>query len=265
MEQAGRNPALPRRFALTRYFAFASLVCTLALAALLGWSYQFLALRDLTHLGEDRNLALTHALSNSLWPKFAPLVGASGAASADELQSLAAGNDLYSLVVRQLIGTEVVKVKVYSLSGRTVFSSEPRQTGEDKNDNPAFRAAIAGEVTSGLTHRDSFDAFEGTRNDLDVISTYLPIRDEAGKIVAVFEIYSDVTDLTSHLDRTRSMVIATVAGLLALLYALLYLLVARAQGIIDRQEALSCSSRSMNSTIACANAPPRSMPATANY
>jgi diguanylate cyclase (GGDEF)-like protein/PAS domain S-box-containing protein len=238
MDQAGRNPALPRRFALSRYYALASLVCTLVVAVLLGWSYQYLAMRNLTHLGEDRNLALTHALSNSLWPKFAPLVGASAGASADELQALAAGNDLYSLVVRQLIGTEVVKIKVYALTGRTVFSSEPRQTGEDKRDNPAFRAAIAGVVTSGLTHRDSFDAFEGLLTDLDVISTYLPIRDETGRVVAVFEIYSDVTDLTRHLASTRGLVIATVAGLLALLYALLYLLVARAQGIIDGQEAL---------------------------
>jgi hypothetical protein len=72
MDQAG-GMALPRRFALaSATIAVASLVCTLVVAALLGWSYQYLALRDLTHLGEDRNLALTHALSNSLWPKFAP-------------------------------------------------------------------------------------------------------------------------------------------------------------------------------------------------
>ena len=240
MEPSGSESvaAAPRRFALTRHFSLASLACTLVVAALLGWSYQHLALRDLVHLGEDRNAALAHALSNSLWPKFVPLVEASGNVSADDLQALAAGNDLYSLVARQLVGTEVIKVKIYSIAGRTVFSSDPRQTGEDKRENPALRAAIAGAIVSGLTHRDAFDAFEGTLTDLDVISTYLPLRDEGDRVVAVFEIYSDVSDLTAHLGRTQALVIATVAGLLALLYGLLYLLVSRAQGIIDRQEAL---------------------------
>ncbi|MBI5108135.1 MAG: EAL domain-containing protein [Rhodocyclales bacterium] len=211
-------------------------------AVLLGWSYQYLALRDLTHLGEDRNLALTHALSNSLWPRFAGIVAASDGATPEFLHTVAGRADLYALVRGQLSGTEVVKLKVYSLSGRTVFSTDPAQVGEDKTDNPAFRAAVDGRVTSGLTHRDSFDAFEGTLNDLDVISTYLPIRDDSGRPLAVFEIYSDVTDLTSRLTQTRGLVIATVAGLLALLYALLYLLVAHAQRVIDGQEAMLKSS-----------------------
>ena len=238
MEQAEEGMAVPRRFALTRHYAIASLACTLVVAALLGWSYQYLALRDLTHLGEDRNVALAHALSNSLRPQFLPLVRGNADAAVVELQALAAGNDLYSLVTRQLADTEVIKVKVYALNGRTVFSSDPAQTGEDKSDNPAFRAAVNGRITSGLAHRDSFDAFEGTLTDLDVISTYLPVRNDTGGILAVFEIYSDVTDLTAHLKVTRSLVIATVAGLLAALYGLLFLLVARAQRIIDGQEAL---------------------------
>ncbi len=238
MDQADQGTVAPRRFALTRHYAYASLACTLVVAVLLGWSYQHLALRDLTHLGEDRNVALAHALSNSLWPEMLPLVQGSEAASAAELQAMAAGNDLYSLVARQLQGTEVIKVKIYSLTGLTVFSSDPVQTGEDKRNNLAFRAAVEGRVTSGLAHRDSFDAFEGTLTDLDVISTYMPIRDQRGGILAVFEVYSDVTDLIARLQMTRSLVIATVAGLLALLYGLLFLLVARAQRTIDGQEAL---------------------------
>ncbi len=240
--KAGLGRRLPGRFALTRYFSVVSLACTVMVAILLGWTYQYLALRDLTHLGEDRNLALTHALSNSLWPRFADIVAASSGVTPESLHAMAERADLYSLVRGQLSGTEVVKVKVYALSGRTVFSTDPGQIGEDKAENPAFRAAVDGRVTSGLTHRDTFDAFEGTLTDLDVISTYLPIRDASGRSMAVFEIYSDVTDLTSNLTRTRSLVIATVAGLLGLLYAVLYLLVARAQRIIDAQEAMLESS-----------------------
>jgi len=238
MSQDGHGIVLPRQFALARYFSVASLVCTVIVAVLLGWTYQYLALRDLTHLGEDRNVALSHVLSNSLWPNFAPLVQGSAEIPADRLQAMAAGNDLYSRVSRQLAGTDVIKVKVYALDGRTVFSSDPAQTGEDKSDNSAFRAARDGKVISGMTHRDSFDAFEGTLNNLDVISTYLPIYDSRQSIVAVFEIYSDVTDLVSRLGDTRLVVVGTVLGLLALLYALQYVFVARAQRIIDGQKTL---------------------------
>lgn len=224
-----------RRFALTRYFSIASLVCTLVVATLLGWSYQHLALNDLKHLAEDRNAALAHALSNSLWPKFSGVVGSSEKAARDTLRAAAERNNLYKLVANQMANTEVIKVKVYSLSGTTVFSSDPSQTGEDKSSNPGFIAALAGRLTSVLIHRDTFDAFEGTLTDLDIISTYLPIFDEQKRIVAVFEIYSDVTDLISQLGQTQLVVIGIALGLLSILYAVLYILVARAQRIIDRQ------------------------------
>ena len=228
----------PRRFALTRYFSIASLVCTVAVAALLGWSYQYLALRDLKHLAEDRNVALTHAFSNSLWPRFSSLVAGGDRATPDALRATAENDNLYQLVAKQMAGTEVVKVKIYALNGTTLFSSDPSQTGQDQSGNSAFRAAYAGRITSGLAHRDTFDAFENTLTNLDIISTYLPILDAQKRIVAVFEIYSDVTDLTSRLGQTRLIVIGTVLGLLGLLYALLYVLVARAQRIIDGQEML---------------------------
>lgn len=238
MQQEAHNTGLHQRFALKRNFSIISLLCTIVVAALLGWSYQHLALRDLTHLAEDRNVALSHALSNSLWPKLSSLVAGSASTTPDALRSIAQSNKLYQLVANQMQDTEVVKVKIYALNGVTAFSSDPTQTGENKSDNPAFRAAHAGRVTSGLTHRDSFDAFEGTLTNLDVISTYLPIRDAQQRIVAVFEIYSDVTDLTTQLDHTRLIVVGSVLGLLGLLYALLYILVARAQRLIDRQEML---------------------------
>lgn len=236
MELSDRGTGSHQSFALTRYFSIASMVCTIIVAALLGWSYQHLALRDLVHLAQDRNVALTYAFSNSLWPKFASLVEHSDGSGADTLRSQAKSENLYSLVANQMKDTKVIKVKIYSLEGITVFSSDPAQTGENKNNNPAFETALSGEVISGLTHRNTFDAFEGTLTNLDVISTYLPILDDQISKVAVFEIYSDVTDLTTRLAETRVIVIAAVLSLLGLLYALLYIIVFRAQKFINQQK-----------------------------
>jgi hypothetical protein len=52
-------------------------------AVVLGWSYQHLALGDLKDLAEGRNIALTNAFANALWPNFANLVDDSAGATAE--------------------------------------------------------------------------------------------------------------------------------------------------------------------------------------
>jgi len=238
MEQGVIDLPKRKRFALKRYFSLTSLLCTILIALLLGWSYQYLALSDLKNLAEGRNNALTKAFANALWPKFSGLVTEHGSATADTLRAMANHSRLYDLVAQHMKGTDVVKVKIYALNGVTVFSSDPAQTGEDKSGNPGFLAAQKGNAASTLIHRDTMDSFEGSVSDLDVIASYLPVRDEQKTIVGVIEIYSDVTAFVSHLEKTRLIVFAIVFILLALLYGLLYFLVARAQRIIDRQASL---------------------------
>jgi len=235
VEQASTRIQQRKRFALTRYYSLTSLLCTALIAILLGWSYQFYALRDLKNLAEGRNIALTNAFSNALWPKFSNLVDENLGVTADALRSKAKEARLYDLVANHMKGTDVVKVKVYALNGITVFSSDPVQTGEIKSNNPGFLAARGGTAASVLTHRDTMDSFEGSVTDLDIISSYLPVYDEQRKVVGVIEIYSDVTVFVSRLEKTRLSVIGIVFGLLALLYGLLFLLVAHAQKIIDQQ------------------------------
>jgi len=230
IESQGRS-----RFALKRYYSLSSLLCTVLTAVVLGWSYQHLALGDLKDLAESRNVVLTRAFANSLWRNFSLLVDDSAGATADSLRARAQDTHLQELVAQHMKGTDVVKVKVYALNGVTVFSTDTRQTGEDKSGNPGFLAARAGKVESVLSHRDTRDTFEGTVTNIDVISSYLPVRDEYERVVGVIEIYSDVTTFVAHLEQTRLIVIGIVFGLLALLYGWLYLLVTRAQGIIDRQ------------------------------
>jgi diguanylate cyclase (GGDEF)-like protein/PAS domain S-box-containing protein len=235
VEHANTDQRGRKRFALKRYFSLTSLLCTVFTAVVLGWSYQHIALADLKELAENRNIALTNAFANALWPNFSPLVDDSAGDPADVLRARAGKVHLQDLVEQQMKGTSVIKVKVYALNGVTVFSTDPRQTGEDKSDNPGFLAARAGTVMSVLNHRDTMDTFEGAVTDLDVFSSYLPVRDGRQQVSGVIEIYSDVTPFVAHLEDTRRLVIGIVFGLLALLYALLYLLVVRAQGIIDGQ------------------------------
>jgi len=222
-------------FRLTRYYALTSLICTLVIASALGWIYQRFALESLIHQAEEGNAALGRVFANSLWPRFADLVVDSPRLSKGQLQARATDAHLRDAVVQVMQQTKVIKVKVYNLEGITVFSSEAAQIGEQKKNNLGFGHALAGNVKSDLTHRDTMDAFEGSMQDLDVLATYQPITTADGRIAAIFEVYTDVTHLVAHSTRTQVYIIAAVVLLLGLLYVLLHLLVARAQEIINRQ------------------------------
>ena len=162
-------------------------------------------------------------------------------------------------------GTRVFKVKVLDLRGVVIYSSEHAQVGDDGAPNRGWQLAAGGTAASELTHRDRFSAFERVVENRDLISSYVPVRAAgAGPVLGVFEIYSDVTDLldrmksvsqhfaditaandvranlTAHTNQalvgassTRFMLI--VGALLALLYAVSWLIVCNGQRLIDRQ------------------------------
>jgi signal transduction histidine kinase len=137
----------------------------------------------------------------------------------------------------QMQGLAVVKVKIYDLAGRTVFSTEAKQIGEDKSTNTALLSARSGKVTSYVTHRDTFNAFEGVIEDRDLLASYIPIRPGAGPVEGVFELYSDVTPLLKRMERTQRTVVLGVVTIMALLYVALFFLVRHADRILRRQTA----------------------------
>ena len=138
-------------------------------------------------------------------------------------------------VIALMAGSKVTKVKLYNLDGLTVFSTDLEQVGALAAENPGVKAALAGRVRSDLTHRNSFDGFEGTLQNLDVLATYRPALDSGKTIRGVFEIYTDVSDFVSATREVRSLVIGAVLALLGVLYVLLHLLIAQAQHVLDQQ------------------------------
>ncbi len=223
-------------FNLTRYYSIASLLCILVAAAVLGLFYRYLSVQLLVETAESQNVAITSVFRNSLLQHISPLLGSRPAEANTDPGSRPEIAALQREAVALMKDTSAVKIKIYNLGGITVFSSDFKQIGESKLDNAGFAAAVAGQVASELSHRDTFSAFEQVIEDRDVLSSYIPFRGYSGRIEGVFEVYSDVTPFLAKVGDTQWRVFVGVALVLALLYMLLYLVVRRAQQIIVRQE-----------------------------
>jgi diguanylate cyclase (GGDEF)-like protein len=212
-------------FNRNRYLILASGVGILAIALLMLF-YRHLALSTLVDHETRSNVGLTEVFSNSVWPRHRHLLTMGAVAGAEEIGRLDAD-------VKDLMrGSRVVKVKVYDLKGLTVYASDPSQIGEDKSANAGFVSALAGEPASVITFRNQFDAFEGKLSDVNVVSSYIPIHSGAGgRIEAVFEVYSDVTDLMQRMQRVQWQIVVGVLGSVALIYGLLMRVARRADRI----------------------------------
>ncbi|MFK7804871.1 MAG: sensor histidine kinase [Anaerolineae bacterium] len=219
---------------LLRYFSITSVIAFVFVAIILLFFYRQTALNNLIQNAESKNEALTQLFSNSMWPQFATFIQNSSSLTPEQLASHPDQKGLYQLVVSQMEGLSVVKVKVYDPTGMTVFSTDISQVGVDKSQNKGFLNALSGITTSELTHRDTFSAFEEMIEDRDVISSYVPIYAQ-GSIVGVFEVYDDVTPLIDRLQRTQQIIITGVVGILAILYVFLFFIVRKADTTLAAQ------------------------------
>jgi diguanylate cyclase (GGDEF)-like protein len=226
-------------FNLSRYFSLLSLALIAAASVLLLQYYRHNAMAQLLALEQSRAAEFTQLFENSLWSEFKPLVDAARPGDTPELlRRRAQASGLHEALAAMARNTTVIKVKIYAPAGMTVFSTDAAQIGDDKSDNPGFRAAIAGQASGALTHRNTFDAFEGALSDRDIIFTYVPIHDplsNESRIEGVFEVYQDVTGFVRQADRQLAWITATVLGVFAALYLAQFIIVRHAQRILRGQ------------------------------
>ena len=234
---ASKKAAPKASFRLLRNFSIISLSGFALTIGLLSAVYRQQAVQDLIAATEESNVALTQLFSNTLWSKYGPFLSSTQSLSAEALVADPAIRQLNEDIVTQLEGLSVLKVKVYDLQGRTVFSTDLSQIGDDKSQSSGLIAAKTGQVISQLGHRETFNALQSTLENRDLLSSYIPIRvgGRAGKIVGVFEVYTDVTPLLLRIQKAQHDGILSNFLILATLYSILYLFVRRADNLIKQQ------------------------------
>ncbi|MFE4106300.1 sensor histidine kinase [Almyronema epifaneia] len=236
LASAQRKLKQVQRFQLLRYFAFSGLIAFTLTAIALNYFYYQQSVKNLIHLTEEQNIALTKSFSNTLWPEFSRFLRSTSSLSDEDLRKHPKSYQLQRAVFTQMRGLSVVKVKIFDLKGRTVFSTEVSQIGEMAVSNRNFVIARSGQVVSQLGHRSSFRAIQGQVSDRDLLSSYVPIQSSSGnEVEGVVELYSDVTPLFQQIYQTRQTILLGSLLILAGLYSVLFLLIKRADQIIRQQ------------------------------
>ena len=223
-------------FKLLRHFSVMSALATAAITTVLVFGFRWHESRNLHQLAEDRNIAQAYNFANAILPKYAYHLAQPLGTTGDVLRAQPATRAL-DVDVRQLTrGLPVVKVKIYNTAGLTLYSSDPKQIGESKAKDAQFiRVGREGIVATLVSHRDVMNSFNEDIRGRHVAESYVGIRDDQGAIVAVFELYSDITAYVGELDRNLLVVMSMVAVALGSLYIVLLLLVRRADRILKRQ------------------------------
>ncbi|RIX49685.1 MAG: sensor histidine kinase [Rhodocyclales bacterium GT-UBC] len=225
------------KFRLVRHFSLTSLVLFAAIGSLLGLYYREMALSRMIRQQENNNVNLTRVFANTLWQRhFVDLLEEAGHTSSSNLKTLSRIPEIHRDVLALMRGSSTYKIKVYDLQGRTLYSSELAQIGEDKSQNPGFLGARDGQTRTELVHKEKFSAFEQVVENRDLIQSYIPQFANDGKRTAgVFEIYSDVTPLLAEIRDTEIRLLVMIVGAMGLLFTSLFLIVLRAERIIRRQ------------------------------
>lgn len=225
------------RLRLTRAYSLRSLIGIAVIAVVLVGFHRHVAVENLKAQETGFNVALARSLSTTLWPYYAEFVREARLMPPEALANTPQFQALRREIVDRLRGLRVIKVKIYDAEGLTVFSTDLAQIGEDHSASPAFARTMAGQAVSELAFRGRVDAFDETIEDVDVLSSHIPIRrDEQGPVEGGFEILSDVTPLVRDIERTSYTILAGVTALLLLLYVFLLAVVQRADRLIERHE-----------------------------
>ena len=228
----------PKTFRLTKAFSIVSLLGIIVVAVISTYVHQSVSLNSLLQVQNEANIDLTRAFSNSIWKKYVDFFERSSSISREEILNQPEIDTLEADLKRQMKGIRVVKIKVYNRNGLTVFSTDRTQIGEDKSKNPGFISAFNGEVINEISFRDKFNAFDMVIQDRNLLASYIPIHyGPNDEIVAVFELYSDITTLLEEIDESEFKNVALGAFLMLLLYAFLLIYVRRADTIIQGHEA----------------------------
>ena len=228
---------------------------TITLALLVAWHLVARTTQNtVVASAEAANLATTQIFASEVWPEIAPLLTPPNA-SASEVRANPELPDIDNRVRLFIRNTDIVKVKIFGLQGLTLYSSEAQQIGDDKSSTSGFISAKAGKAVSELTFRATFNSFDGSVLDRNLVSSYVPVY-QAGHLEGIAEIYTDRTREIAETEIQLQGLLRQVIPIFLLLFVVLLLSFRHADQVRRRHEEslLELAQESRNARLAAEQA-----------
>lgn len=223
-------------FRLLRYFLIASLVSMVLAAAVLSILHRLLEQNHLLRYGENQNITLAGAFSNNVWPQFRGFANNAKKLDADSLRRQPVIAKLRRSVQVAFRNTATLRVQIYQLDGRMLFSTDTAQIGISNGSDARFLSARQGVPLSNITHYDKFNSLDGELADRVVLSSFIPVRPGANEpIQAVMQIDSDITGLEANGAGEEIQFALSVIAVLTALYGVLFFIIRHADSNIRNQ------------------------------
>lgn len=230
MSQDTSNPSLLLR-RLPRLLSIAGVVLTAISILIVSTQVKSSLSQMLEQSAQSSAQTLTRVFVNESWNSVQALLPP-GNSEAEVIRRNPSLPQIDAIARRFASGVDVLKIKIFSLQGMIVYSSNFEDIGKSYADSPGLQAALRGGLESEISRVRNFESIDGSRRDRDVVSIYLPVRTSKG-IEAVVELYVDRTDSVSRMENSVGQLLVMLLPLL-LLMGILLISVSFAQHMLEK-------------------------------
>jgi hypothetical protein len=127
----------------------------------------------------------------------------------------------------------IVKIKIFSNDKKIVYSTDDTIIGKIDISNEDLNRSLHGEVVSKVRSKERvWDLSSEQKFDLDLVETYLPLKDKDNAIIGSFELYIDVSRYRGKHREVLSSSVAVVSTVLFLVFGILFFIMRHATRVI---------------------------------
>lgn len=223
-------------YKLLRYFSIVSFVAIVMTVIVLVVLTRQMSINQLMELTTQQNIALARSFSNALWLSFEPYFIRTSSSPQLNLTASPETEEILKDLKMLSKGLPVVSIKIYNTQGITIFSPQTEQIGQPNSDTKSFIIATEQFLpTSVFSYQEQISGFSGPLARRDLIKTYVPVKDFNDSVVAIAQLYSDVTTQMRQIEQTQTRLIKALLLSFMLLYIVLFFIVRRADDMLRRQ------------------------------
>ena len=234
-------------FKLKKFFVLSGGSAFLAFIAIFAYGLFNHDTARLSELGERENLLVASFLSELLETQIESYL-ATTEYTPETLQQRSEIAEIDAILRSFSKSRPIHKVKLFTLEGLILYSSEHGEIGATKRSRGIDVAAFQHRSYSEMGFKSRFNSMAGELLNRDIVETYIPVRLDDDKVVAIFELYSDVTDLIQNARTNFYHDLLALVAIYLVLFLFLYLVVNRADGIIkDQYQALQGANEQLQS------------------